>query len=165
MNPPKLRVIQSLILSGSQAEFSRAETANDSFFCNHPKVNPSKRTHLLSRINIVQCVHAITVCVTWANLLAKNTLALQVLPSAGGLTRGTVAGADRQCFWGGSSVGRALRSQCRGREFDSPPLHSFPAFSRLVESAAYLMEAIKNCRDFSMQIGMGSHGGDIPPDE
>ena len=27
--------------------------------------------------------------------------------------------------WGGSSVGRALRSQCRGRGFDSLPLHSF----------------------------------------
>jgi hypothetical protein len=26
--------------------------------------------------------------------------------------------------WGGSSVGRALRSQCRGRGFDSLPLHS-----------------------------------------
>lgn len=25
--------------------------------------------------------------------------------------------------WGGSSVGRALRSQCRGRGFNSPPLH------------------------------------------
>lgn len=25
--------------------------------------------------------------------------------------------------WGGSSAGRALRSQCRGREFDPPPLH------------------------------------------
>ena len=24
---------------------------------------------------------------------------------------------------GGSSAGRALRSQCRGREFDPPPLH------------------------------------------
>ena len=28
--------------------------------------------------------------------------------------------------WGGSSVGRALRSQCRGRGFDSPPLHLKP---------------------------------------
>ena len=27
--------------------------------------------------------------------------------------------------WGGSSVGRALRSQCRGRGFDSLPLHLF----------------------------------------
>ena len=98
-------------------------------------------------------------------LTCQEHLSLAVFPSAGGLTRGTVAGADRQCFWGGSSVGRALRSQCRGREFDSPPLHSFPAFSRLVESAAYLMEAIKNGRDFSMQIGMGSHVGNIPPDE
>ena len=26
-------------------------------------------------------------------------------------------------MWGGSSAGRALRSQCRGREFDPPPLH------------------------------------------
>ena len=26
-------------------------------------------------------------------------------------------------FWGGSSTGRARRSQCRGWEFDPPPLH------------------------------------------
>src|SRR4029079_3356086 len=25
--------------------------------------------------------------------------------------------------WGGSSAGRASRSQCEGREFDPPPLH------------------------------------------
>jgi hypothetical protein len=33
---------------------------------------------------------------------------------------------DLKCtpaVWGGSSAGRALRSQCRGREFDPPPLH------------------------------------------
>ena len=29
----------------------------------------------------------------------------------------------RSSVWGGSSAGRALRSQCRGREFDPPPLH------------------------------------------
>lgn len=27
--------------------------------------------------------------------------------------------------WGGSSAGRASRSQCEGREFDPPPLHQF----------------------------------------
>jgi hypothetical protein len=27
-------------------------------------------------------------------------------------------------YRGGSSVGRALRSQCRGRGFNSPPLHT-----------------------------------------
>ena len=27
--------------------------------------------------------------------------------------------------WGGSSAGRALRSQCRGREFDPPSVHHF----------------------------------------
>ena len=31
----------------------------------------------------------------------------------------------RQRCWGGSSVGRALRSQRRGREFESHPLHQF----------------------------------------
>ena len=29
----------------------------------------------------------------------------------------------KKSFWGCSSVGRALRSQCRGREFESPQLH------------------------------------------
>ena len=28
-----------------------------------------------------------------------------------------------QYAWGGSSAGRASRSQCEGREFDPPPLH------------------------------------------
>ena len=27
--------------------------------------------------------------------------------------------------WGGSSAGRASRSQCEGREFDPPPLHQY----------------------------------------
>ena len=31
----------------------------------------------------------------------------------------------RQRCWGGNSVGRALRSQRRGREFESHPLHQF----------------------------------------
>ncbi len=42
-----------------------------------------------------------------------------------------------QIFWGGSSVGRALRSQCRGREFDSPPLHFFPAVWRPFKLLSY----------------------------
>ncbi len=29
----------------------------------------------------------------------------------------------KESFWGCSSVGRALRSQCRGREFESHQLH------------------------------------------
>ena len=29
----------------------------------------------------------------------------------------------KKAFWGCSSVGRALRSQCRGREFESHQLH------------------------------------------
>ena len=30
--------------------------------------------------------------------------------------------------WGGSSAGRAPRSQCGGREFDPPPLHNKSLF-------------------------------------
>src|SRR5689334_5427547 len=30
---------------------------------------------------------------------------------------------DLRLQWGGSSAGRASRSQCEGREFDPPPLH------------------------------------------
>ena len=32
--------------------------------------------------------------------------------------------------WGGSSAGRASRSQCEGREFDPPPLHHYSAPNR-----------------------------------
>src|SRR6266571_3363125 len=35
--------------------------------------------------------------------------------------------------WGGSSVGRASRSQCEGRGFDSLPLHHFPLFGGLLD--------------------------------
>ena len=42
--------------------------------------------------------------------------------SLSGWTRYRV-GARIDSIWGGSSVGRALRSQCRGREFESPSLH------------------------------------------
>src|SRR6185312_9835898 len=34
--------------------------------------------------------------------------------------------ATKTQSWGGSSAGRALRSQCRGRGFDPLPLHQFP---------------------------------------
>ena len=39
--------------------------------------------------------------------------------------------------WGGSSAGRALRSQCRGREFDPHPLHhhNVARLTRCVEYA------------------------------
>ena len=39
--------------------------------------------------------------------------------------RGNGCAALLQCnsLWGGSSAGRASRSQCEGREFDPPPLH------------------------------------------
>ena len=36
--------------------------------------------------------------------------------------------------WGGSSVGRASRSQCEGRGFDSLPLHQSPISRRFTES-------------------------------
>ena len=36
--------------------------------------------------------------------------------------------------WGGSSAGRASRSQCEGREFDPPPLHHLIRSSRISES-------------------------------
>jgi hypothetical protein len=58
-----------------------------------------------------------------ANLLSMLSTAewsVRVLSASQG------AGVSR---WGGSSVGRALRSQCRGRGFDSLPLH-MPAACR-----------------------------------
>src|SRR5690606_9347458 len=40
-----------------------------------------------------------------------------------GLAAGTFASSATS--WGGSSAGRASRSQCEGREFDPPPLRHF----------------------------------------
>jgi hypothetical protein len=37
--------------------------------------------------------------------------------------------------WGGSSAGRASRSQCEGRGFDPLPLHQFPSFLSLTLTA------------------------------
>jgi hypothetical protein len=39
------------------------------------------------------------------------------------LARNSQAPLQSQRIWGGSSAGRASRSQCEGREFDPPPLH------------------------------------------
>ena len=34
-----------------------------------------------------------------------------------------MTGSGSGNHWGGSSAGRASRSQCEGREFEPPPLH------------------------------------------
>ena len=39
-------------------------------------------------------------------------------------------------LWGGSSAGRASRSQCEGREFDPPPLHQFLLRLAILAAAA-----------------------------
>src|SRR4249919_3755546 len=41
--------------------------------------------------------------------------------------------------WGGSSAGRASRSQCEGREFDPPPLHH--ESERAAQAALFLFHA------------------------
>ena len=56
------------------------------------------------------------------------------LPRTGGLS------ACETAKWGGSSAGRASRSQCEGREFDPPPLHQY---SRSITSDSY-----RPCRPF-----------------
>ena len=48
------------------------------------------------------------------------------------MTPGGRAPRIRGLLWGGSSAGRASRSQCEGREFDPPPLHQFKAALLLV---------------------------------
>ncbi len=45
------------------------------------------------------------------------------LPSPLRVARGHGLLLDCRLKWGGSSAGRASRSQCEGREFDPPPLH------------------------------------------
>ena len=42
---------------------------------------------------------------------------------ASGVGREAEARVESPSPWGGSSAGRASRSQCEGREFDPPPLH------------------------------------------
>jgi hypothetical protein len=62
--------------------------------------------------------------------------------------------------WGGSSAGRALRSQCRGRGFDPLPLHQFP-FSLVdtVLSRAYVERPGVASRDacFGVSIFWRNH--------
>src|ERR1700740_2855272 len=56
-----------------------------------------------------------------------RVLRLQMMPQAaqGFRTAGRPLSHGLKCrlAWGGSSAGRASRSQCEGREFDPPPLH------------------------------------------
>jgi hypothetical protein len=52
---------------------------------------------------------------------------------------------DSQVSWGGSSAGRASRSQCEGREFDPPPLHHPHVPRRLIRSET-VQKALENQR-------------------
>ena len=46
---------------------------------------------------------------------------------------------DFASCWGGSSAGRASRSQCEGREFDPPPLHQL--FTKTLSRKAFFFSA------------------------
>src|SRR3954464_15192756 len=64
---------------------------------------------------------------------------------AGALAVAVESAPLRACrFRGGSSAGRASRSQCEGRELDPPPLHhtSFPRKSKVVRKAGILIAEI-----------------------
>ena len=52
---------------------------------------------------------------------------------------------DYARVWGGSSAGRASRSQCEGREFDPPPLHHPHIPGRLKRSET-VQQALENQR-------------------
>ena len=107
------------------------DTSNSVSFLFSLGHNLGKRTLLLSRINIVECVDVMASSITRAiEYLENESGAVRAFLPGDGLTRGKVVDTDRRSLWGGSSVGRALRSQCRGREFDSPPLHFFPIIHR-----------------------------------
>jgi chorismate mutase-like protein len=58
----------------------------------------------------------------------------------------------RGLMWGGSSAGRASRSQCEGREFDPPPLHQI--FARI----AALLAAILGIASISAAAAESSSG-------
>src|SRR3569623_1875163 len=47
--------------------------------------------------------------------------------------------------WGGSSAGRASRSQCEGREFDPPPLHHDPKFHQASVCLTYGKVRLCSC--------------------
>ena len=114
------------------------DTSNSVSFLFSLGHNLGKRTLLLSRINIVECVNVMATCITRAiEYLENESGAVRAFLPGDGLTRGKVVDTDRRSLWGGSSVGRALRSQCRGREFDSPPLHLFPVTCRGLYSAGF----------------------------
>ena len=61
-------------------------------------------------------------CKSWASALLR----LRPLVS-GPLANAHAARRLQSTAWGGSSAGRASRSQCEGREFDPPPLHHYSA--------------------------------------
>src|SRR5689334_17209499 len=55
----------------------------------------------------------------------------------------------RALAWGGSSAGRASRSQCEGREFDPPPLHQTNTRSPL-----HAAQTLAWCGVFRLQGGV-----------
>jgi len=58
--------------------------------------------------------------------------------------------------WGGSSVGRALRSQCRGRGFNSLPLH----FTWPVDTSCQRVLFFDGARRSAVATRIGPIGGD-----
>ena len=68
-------------------------------------------------------------------------LAVTASNASAGLTLGATVPRRYHArpVWGGSSAGRASRSQCEGREFDPPPLHHNQALARgrLVDKSAF----------------------------
>src|SRR3954468_17262169 len=76
---------------------------------------------------------------------------------AGALAVAVESAPLRACrFRGGSSAGRASRSQCEGREFDPPPLHQYrwkekaglePVFFCSRAEAGTLPTSVRTLRD------------------
>jgi hypothetical protein len=57
--------------------------------------------------------------------------------------------------WGGSSAGRASRSQCEGRGFDPLPLHHLPFQGRPRESIFLTLDSKKTEENSHFRAGVG----------
>ena len=75
-------------------------------------------------------------------------------PAASKIRSSPVGGPRARCPRGGSSVGRALRSQCRGRGFDSLPLHStrFARSWQAMPRASAASESVSRLEDCEANV-------------
>src|SRR5579859_7027449 len=82
--------------------------------------------------------------------------------NAKGLAHSPVGCYHLQLAWGGSSAGRASRSQCEGREFDPPPLHQIQVWLSPVKAGKSLSHKASGL--FYVQVRPATSGGILRPE-